>query len=241
MVLKVEKTSFRENASFGVTTQYRSSGATTTTIDDNRMDLITIDGSGIRIDTDTPAQTHKLRIKGNTIDLHAGANSGASVGMDIRVRQAATVQALIDANTVLDAEAIGINITVGSAVTTANLQATVSNNIVTSADPLALYGIAVQSGVSAGTNATVCLNEQANNVNTTNPAAVANYFIRRVSATLNTFNLSGSVGAITSAAGVQSWLLNAPRSNLPNTPAMVSVLGSAAPGFGTCTVVVPTF
>jgi trimeric autotransporter adhesin len=241
MVLKVEKTSFRENDLFGINTQYQSSGATITTIDDNRMDLITIDGSGIRIDTDTPAQTHKLRIKGNTIDLHAGANSGASAGMDIRVRQAATVQALIDANTILDAEAIGINIIVGSAATTANLQATVSNNIVTSADPLALYGIAVQSGVSAGTNATVCLNEQANNVNTTDPAAVANYFIRRVSATLNTFNLSGSAGAITTAAGVQSWLLNAPRSNLPNNSALVSVLGSAAPGFGTCTVVVPTF
>jgi hypothetical protein len=243
MILKVEKTSFRENASFGVTTQYRSSGSTTTTIDDNRMDLITIDGSGIRVDTDTPAQTHKLRIKGNTIDLHAGANSGASAGMDIRVRQASTVQAIVESNTILDAEAIGILMNTGSAPTSsANLQASVLSNTITSSDPLAINGIQVQSGISGGTGATVCLNAVTNNVNFSDVASF-NYFLRRITTGAgNTFQLSGAGAPSTTAAAVTSWLLNAPRSNTVNDPAKVSVLGATvAPNFGTCNVVVPTF
>jgi hypothetical protein len=242
MVLKVEKTSFRENASFGVTTQYRSSGATTTTIDDNRMDLITVDGSGIRVDTDTSAQIHKLRIKGNTIDLHAGADSGASAGMDIRVRQASTLQAIVENNTILDAEAVGILINTGSAPTSsANLQASVLSNTLTSSDPLAINGIQVQSGVSGGSGGTVCLNAVTNSVNFSDINSF-NYFLRRITTGAgNTFQLSGAGAASTTAAAVTNWLLNAPRSNTANDTAKVSALGSAVPGFGTCTVVVPTF
>ncbi len=239
MVLKVEKTSIRENAFYGVHTQYQSSGATTTTIDDNRIDLITVDGSGIRIDADTPAQTHKLRIKGNTIDLHLGADTGASAGMDIRLRQAATLQALIETNTVLDAEGAGILVNAGSAPTsTANLQLSLLSNTATSTDPLPITGIQVQGGTSGGTGATVCLNAVSNNINFSDVNA-NNYLLRRVAA--NTFNLHGATGTpLTSAATVTSWLSDAPRSNL-NTAGKTSILGSATPGYGTCTVVVPTF
>ncbi len=246
MVLKVEKTSIRENAFYGVNTQYQSSGATTTTIDDNRIDLITVDGSGIRIDADTPAQTHKLRIKGNTIDLKETAATGASAGMDINVRQGATLQTLIDANTVLDAESIGIKIFAGTAgtATSTNLQATLSNNTITS--PVSLNvniphisGIEVRSGVSAGTGVTTCLNAVSNNVNFNETTAV-NYTLRRT--VNNTFNLHGATGTpLTSAASVTTWLSSAPRSNLGTGGGKTSILGSATPGYGTCTVVVPTF
>jgi trimeric autotransporter adhesin len=243
MVLRVEKTSFYKNASFGITTQFRSSGATTTTIDDNRMDLITIDGSGIRVDVDTPVQTHKLRIKNNTIDLVEGINNGASAGMDIRVRQAAMVQALIENNTVLDAESIGINMVAGSSPTsTANLQASVLNNVVSSNDPFAISGIFVQSGVSGGTGATVCLNAVTNASNFSDAASM-NYTLRRISTGAgNTFGLHGAGATSTTASAVTNWLLGSPQSNTINDSGKVSVLGATvAPNYGTCTVVVPTF
>jgi hypothetical protein len=240
MVLKVEKTSIRENAFFGIQTQYQSSGATTTTLDDNRIDLITVDGSGIRIDADTPAQTHKLRIKGNTIDLHLGANTGASAGMDVKVRQAGILQALIETNTVLDAEGAGILVNAGSAISTANLQLSLLSNTATSSDPLPVTGILVKSGISSGTGATVCLNAVSNNINFSDVAA-NNYLLQRVTTGTNTFNLHGATGTpLTSSATVTSWLSDAPRSNL-NTAGKTSILGSATPGYGTCTVTVPTF
>ncbi len=240
VVLKVEKTSIRQNEFFGILAQFQGSGATTTTIDDNRIDLITVDGSGIRIDADTPAQTHKLRIKGNTIDLHLGANTGASAGMDVKVRQAGILQALIETNTVLDAEGAGILVNAGSAISTANLQLSLLSNTATSSDPLPVTGILVKSGISSGTGATVCLNAVSNNINFSDVAA-NNYLLQRVTTGTNTFNLHGATGTpLTSSATVTSWLSDAPRSNL-NTAGKTSILGSASPGYGTCTVVVPTF
>ena len=171
--------------------------------------------------------------------------------MDINVRQGAILQTLIDANTVLDAESIGIKIFAGTAstATTTNLQATLSNNTITSPVSLNVMaphisGIEIRSGVSAGTGVTTCLNAVNNNVNFNETTAV-NYTLRRVATvanpSANTFNLHGATGTpLTTGAGVIAWLSSAPRSNL-NTAGKSSILGSAAPGYGTCTVVVPTF
>jgi hypothetical protein len=243
MTLSVQKTSFRENQVRAINATYFSSGATKTTLDDNYVQLVGIDGTGFRLQAQSPAQTHKLRIKGNTMDFNENANTGASFGIDVRIQQDSTVQALIDNNSMIDMEGNGISMFAGqpSAASTANLQATISNNTITSADPLAGSGISIGGGVSGGTGATVCLNEVANNVNYS-AATAFNYRFRRVITGLgNTFQLNGVGATVNVLADLTTWLFNAPRTNLPNNSAKVSLSPAAAAGYGTCTVVVPTF
>lgn len=252
MTLSVQKTSFRENQVRAINATYFSSGATKTTLDDNYVQLVGIDGTGFRVQTETPTQTHKLRIKGNTMDFNENANTGASFGIDVRTNEASTVQALIDNNTMSDMEGNGITMFTGATtlpattVSSAKLQATVSNNTITSADPLAGNGISIQSGVSGRTGATVCLNEVSNNVNYS--VAGFNYRIRRVvitvapiPATVNTFQLNGSTSTVNVLADLGTWLFGAPQNNLPNNNAKVSLSPTAAANIGTCSVVVPTF
>ncbi len=239
MNYSVQKTSLRENAARGISAIYFSTGATVTTIDNNYVELVAVDGTGIRVDNDNTAATaHKIRIQGNTVDFFAGANTGASTGIDLRIRKSAAVQAIVQNNTLLDAEFLGIIMVAGSTPTsTANLHATVSGNTVTSADPLVTNGIQVQSGVSGGTGATVCLNEVSNTVNFS-LATAFNYSFRRTSAGLgNTFQLSGASSPSTTVAALAAWL-----TGLGNTDtSKVTATGTAAPGYGICTVVVPTF
>ncbi len=247
MNLSVQKTSFRENQVRAINATYFSSGATITTLDDNYVQLVGIDGTGFRVVAQTPTQTHKLRIQGNTMDFNENANSGASFGIDVRINESAIVQALIDNNNLVDMEANGITMFAGQttlpATTTssANLQATISNNTITSADPFAGSGITIQSGVSGKTGATVCVSEVGNNVNYSAPTAF-NYRLRRViTGAGNTLQLNGVAGTVNDLAGLASWLFNAPQSNLPNNSAKVSISPAAAAGYGTCSVVVPTF
>ncbi len=250
MNLSVQKTSFRENQVRAINATYFSSGATKTTLDDNYVQLVSIDGTGFRLQAESPTQTHKLRIKGNTMDFNENANTGASFGIDVRINEASTVQAVIDSNNMVDMEGNGITMFAGgttvpaNTVSSANLQATITNNIINSADPLAGNGISIQSGVSGKSGATVCLSEVGNNVNYT--VAGFNYRFRRVlpPSGSNTFGLNGLSGTVNDLSGLNLWLVNAPQSNLPNNSAKVSlspVLPTAAAAFGTCSVVVPTF
>jgi hypothetical protein len=247
MNLSVQKTSFRENQVRAINATYFSSGATKTTLDDNYVQLVGIDGTGFRVQAESPtAQTHKLRIKGNTMDFNENANTGASFGIDVRINEASTVQALIDSNNLVDMEGNGILMFAGqttnalSTTSTANLQATISNNTITSADPIAGSGITIQSGISGKTGATVCLNEVANNVNYT--VAGTNYRFRRIATGAgNTFGLNGLSGTVNILADLTTWLFNAPQNNLPNNSAKVSISPTAAAGYVTCSVVVPTF
>jgi trimeric autotransporter adhesin len=244
MVLNVNKVSFRENATFGIATQFQANSATTTTIDNNRIFMTSTDGSGVRYDADTPTQTHKLRISRNFIDLKETANTGAGVGIDIRARQNATLETVIDSNTIRDNESNGILLFAGTAstATSTNVQATISNNTIsspTTTSGLQIAGINVQSGVSGGSGVVTCLRIIGNDSTITEPLAF-NYNLRRISVTSNIFNLHGA-GALLNAAAISSYLLGTPQSNFPNDPAKVQVLGAASSGYGTCTVVTPTF
>ncbi len=239
MTFKLEKTSIRDNAAFSVNAVYLGSGATISTLDGNFIKLTTIDGAGIRVDTDTTNQTHKLRITGNTIDLSTTPTSGASTGIDLRVRRAAQTQAIIESNVITNAQSNGILAFVGSAgANTANAQLTLTSNNISSAFSDTLDGVHILSG-SGGTGSIVCLNAVGNTSNFTGVNSITNYYLERI--TGNTFNLNGLASAVTTLTGVQNWLLNTPRSNLPNTPTRVDAVGLVTPGFSPATCTVPTF
>jgi trimeric autotransporter adhesin len=243
MNLSVQKTSFRENQVRAINATYFSSGATKTTLDDNYVQLVSVDGTGFRLQAESPAQTHKLRVQGNTMDFRDAVNSGASSGVDVRINNDATVQALIQNNTLFDLEGNGILMFAGQTssgtVSTANLQATISNNTISSSTTYAFpgSGITIQSGVTGKTGATVCLNEVSNTINYL--TAGTNYRFRKV--TGSTFQLNGVGATVNDLAGLTAWLFNAPQNNLPNNSAEVIISPTAAAGYVTCSVVVPTF
>jgi hypothetical protein len=243
MTLSVQKTSFRENQVRAINATYFSSGATKTTLDDNYVQLVSVDGTGFRLQAESPAQTHKLRVQGNTMDFRDAVNSGASFGVDVRINNDATVQALIQNNTLFDLEGNGILMFAGQTssgtVSTANLQATISNNTISSSTTYATpgSGITIQSGVTGKTGATVCLNEVSNTINYL--TAGTNYRFRKV--TGSTFQLNGLGATVNDLAGLTAWLFGAPQNNLPNNSAEVIISPTAAAGYVTCSVVVPTF
>jgi hypothetical protein len=153
------------------------------------------------------------------------------------------VQALIQNNTLFDLEGNGILMFAGQTssgtVSTANLQATISNNTISSSTTYAFpgSGITIQSGVTGKTGATVCLNEVSNTINYL--TAGTNYRFRKV--TGSTFQLNGVGATVNDLAGLTAWLFNAPQNNLPNNSAEVIISPTAAAGYVTCSVVVPTF
>jgi trimeric autotransporter adhesin len=242
MTFKVEKTSFVEHASFAINAIYSSSGATVSTIDDSFMRLNTnISGSGVAIDTNTPTQTHKVRIQNNNMDFVLV--NGASTGIELRVRQNALTQAIIANNIMADVGNVGILVFAGSdGANTANAQVTMTNNNMNSTLATVVDGVHILSGAgNTSTGSTVCLNAVGNNSNF-DPGSFSSYYLER--RTGNTMNLNGLTGSGTSDTNVKNWLLNAPRSNLPNDAARVDLVASGgvtAPGFGSATCTVPTF